>query len=345
MLLLMVSATVRSPALAQTRPMTGAAVPEYASLDRCVLEFMDQIDCTAATAAVSRDGKLLYSRGYGWRDAHSKKPTTPDTLMRIAGITYNITAAAVRKLVREGKLALDTKAFQYLNLKPPRDANPDPRLEQITVGELLENRGGWDASTAFDPFTRLHDIQKSLRLSRRPRPVDVVRFMLREPLQFDPGSRMARSNFGYCVLGRLIEKASGKPYGVYIAEELFRPLGVDDVKLARNVARDPREVWYPVKEVPIEAMDSFAGLIASAPSLCKFLDAYWATGQPRRPGNDLQFTYVGAIAGSTAIIRQRSDGYNVAILFNNRRGDPTQEQDGRALEHSLDEAIDGFVSK
>ncbi len=108
--------------------------------------------------------------------------------MRIAGLTQPITAAAVKKLIRDGKLTLDTQAFPYLKLKPPHGSNPDPRLIQITVRHLLDHKAGWDAAAAFDPFTRLHVIQQSLHLSRRPRPIDIVRYMLGEPLQFDPGA-------------------------------------------------------------------------------------------------------------------------------------------------------------
>ena len=337
--LLAVSLTLGRPGLAQTRPLTGSAVPEYASLDQSVLAFMDRIECQAATAAVSRNGKLVYSRGFGWCDAHAKKPTSPDSLMRIAGLTQPITAAAVKKLIREGKLALDTKAFKFLNLKPPHGSNPDPRLDQITIGQLLENKAGWDADSTFDPFTRLRDIEKHLRLARRPRPADVVRYMLGEPLQFDPGQRRATSNFGYCVLGRVIEKAAKKSYGTYIAEDIFRPLGVDDVKLARSLPSDPREVWYPVKDVPVQVMDSFGGLVASAPALCKFLEAYWVDGEPRQPGQDLHWTFFGNLAGTTAIVRQRPDGYNIAILCNGRRQESVEEDD-RALERLVDDSMD-----
>lgn len=342
--LLAVPLALARPSVAQTRPLTGFAGPEYASLDQAVLEFLDRIDGPAAVAAISRQGKLVYSRGFGWSDAHQKKPTSPDSLMRIGGFTEPITAAAVKKLIREGKLTRETKAFKLLNLKPPHGANPDPRLDQITIGQLLEHKGGWDADSTFDPFTRLRDIEKHLRLSRRPRPVDVVRYMLAEPLQFDPGQRTASSNFGYCVLGRVIEKAAGKSYGTDIAEDVFRPLGVDDAKLARSLPRDPREVWYPVKDVPVDAMDSFAGLVASAPALCKFLEAYWVNGEPRRPGEDLHWTFFGNIVGTTAIIRQRSDGYNIAILCNSRRKEAISEEDDRALERQVDEAMDKIAA-
>ena len=328
--------------MAQTPPLTGKAAPEYAAFDQAVLAFMNRIDCRAATAAVSRNGKLLYSRGYGWSDAYKKKPTAPDCLMRIAGLTQPITAAAVKKLIQEGKLTLDTKVFKLLKFKPPRGSNPDPRLDQITVGHLLAHKGGWDAKAAFDPFTRLREIEKRLRLGRRPRPVDVVRYMLAEPLQFEPGARSVYSNFGNCVLGRVIEKVSGKSYGAYVAEDLFKPLKIVDVKPARNLPgqRDPREVWNPVKDVPVEVMDSCAGLIASAPALCEFLERYWVSGDPRQAGDDRQWTYFGNIAGTTAIVRQRADGYNIAVLCNGRRDESSEEEDDNLLDRLVEEAVD-----
>jgi N-acyl-D-amino-acid deacylase len=325
--------------------LTGTAVAEYAPLDHAVLEFMDRIDCQAATVAISRNGKLLYSRGFGWSDAHKNKPTAPDAIMRIAGLSQAITAAAIKKLIREGKLSFETQAFPLLNLKPPHGANPDPRLSQITVGQLLENKGGWDAASSFDPFSRLRDIQKSLHLAHRPHPLDVVRYMLGEPLQFDPGQRTAASNIGFSVLGRIIEKVSGKSYAAYIAEDIFRPLGVDDVKLARTILRerDPREVSYPVKDVVVEVTDSYGGLVASAPSLCKFLDAYWANGDPRQPGEDLQWAFFGNFEGTTACIRQRPDGTNITVLCNGGRK-PSFEPDDRALERLVNEAMDKIAA-
>ena len=340
--LIAVAFFVGRPCLAQTPPLTGNAAPEYAAFDEVVLAFMKRIDCRAATAAVSRKGRLVYSRGYGWSDAHKTKPTAPDSLLRIAGLTQPITAAAVKKLIQEEKLTLDTKAFELLKLKPPRGSNPDPRLGQITVGHLLAYKGGWDAKLAFDPFTRLREIEKRLRLGHRPRPADVVRYMLAEPLQFDPGSRVVYSNFGYCVLGRVIEKTSGKSYGAYIVEDLLKPLNIVDVKLARNLVRerDPREVWYPVKDVPVEAMDSCAGLVASAPALCEFLERYWVSGDPRQAGEDRQWKFFGNIASTTAIVRQRADGYNIAVLCNGRRDESSEDEDDNLLDRLVNEAID-----
>jgi CubicO group peptidase (beta-lactamase class C family) len=333
------------PCLAQP-PLTGQALPEYAAFDQVVLDFMKRIDCQAATAAVSRNGKLLYSRGYGWSDAKKQKPTAPDALLRIAAITQPVTAAAVRQLIREGKLTLDTKAFELLKLKPPRGAALDPRLNQITIAELLDSKGGWDSQLAFDPFMRLHEIERHLRLGHRPRPVDVVRYMLAEPLQFDPGTRATYSNFGYCVLGRVIEKASGKPYGTYLKDELLKPLQIADIKPARNAPqeRDRREVWYPAKDVPVESMDSCAGLVASAPALCAFFDRFWASGEPRQLVQDRQWKIFGNLTGTSAVVRQRADAYNMAVLCNGRRSQSAADEDDEWLDQKLNEAIDKIAS-
>jgi CubicO group peptidase (beta-lactamase class C family) len=320
---------------------TGTPIRAYAPLDKAVLDFMDRYDCRSATAAVSRGGKLLFSRGYGWHDAVEKKRTLPEDLLRIGGVSQPVTAAAVRKLIRDGKFSLDTKPFKYLALKPLRFANPDPRIYDITVGELLQHRGGW-GDESFDPFAHMDSVEKVLKVTRRPRPLEIVRFMMTEPLQFDPGTQTSFSNIGYCILGRMIEKATGKSYGNYLTENFLRSLGINDIRPARHFAdqRDVREVWYPVRGVPIETMDSFGGLIASAPALCKFLEAYWADGEPRQPGDDKEWTYYGNVVGSTALVRQRTDGYNIAIIFAVRSTKPLPDSYSRTLTQQIDELID-----
>jgi N-acyl-D-amino-acid deacylase len=339
--LFLVTVAVCCISVASEPPITGTAVPEFEPLDEALLEFGKLIGAQAITVAVSKDRELLYSRGYGWRDANKKQPTQPDTLMRIASVTKPITAVAVRQIIRQGKLTLDTKAFELLKLSPPPDSKPDPRLAEITVAHLLDHKGGWDRDESFDPMFRIHRVERTLRLRRSAKPADVIRYMLGQPLEFDPGARYAYSNFGYCVLGRVMEKATGKPYFEYIRDDLCKPLGIADIKLARNAprARDPREVWYPTRDVNVEVMDAHGGLIASAPALATFLDYHWCSGEPRRAGQRGAWVFFGTLSGTTAMVRQRSDGHNIAVLYNNRRED-TYEQDDTQLQSLVDDAID-----
>ncbi len=334
------------PALAQPaasdRPLTGTAVARFQPLDEAVLRFMDTVQAQAAAVAVSRDGKLLHTRGYGWRDAGRNTPTPPDTLMRIASVSKPITAAEIKKLIRAKKLNADTRVFPLLGIKPYNGKEGDRRLGTITVGQLLEHRGGWDREKSYDPMFRTGAIATALGLKRPVTPVNVIEYMLAQPLQFAPGERSAYSNFGYCVLGRVIEHVTGKSYKEAIEQDIFRPLEIRDIKLGRSAAqvRDPREVWYPVgdKVFSVEVMDAHGGLIASAPALCRFLDAYWINGEPRRGGTG-NWTFFGSLPGTTSMVRQRPDGFNVAVLLNNRRNDKINA-DLSVLSRSVDAALD-----
>ncbi|MEK6259255.1 MAG: serine hydrolase domain-containing protein [Planctomycetota bacterium] len=330
--------------LAEIRPMSGKIVPGFEPIDKAVQEFMEKIGCQAATVAVSRDGQTVYSRGYGWSDQARKKPTPPDALMRIASVTKPITAAAVKNAIRAQQLSLDTKVFELIAAKISGGKTADPRFKRITVGQLLEHKGGWDAGASFDPMFRTKQIEQELRLRGPATPENVIKYMLNQPLQFTPGEKTVYSNFGYCILGRVLEKAMKKPYADCIQETICKPLGINDIRLGHGalIWRDPREVWYPVAEnaVPIDVMDAPAGLIASAPALCQFLEAYWIGGDPRlqgqRGGN---WTFFGSLPGTTALVRQREDGFSVAVLLNGRR-DKHFKEDDPLLKQAIDEAIE-----
>jgi CubicO group peptidase (beta-lactamase class C family) len=340
---------VAASAAAEDRPTSGTRVPGYDPVDQAVLKFMDQVDATAATVAVSRDGRTVYSRGFGWRDQDKKVPVPADALMRIGSATKPITRATVLAAVRGKRLGLDTKAFDLIGAKRPDGKDLDPDLRQITVGHLLDHKGGWDREATFDPVFRPDEIAKELGLTGPPGPADVIAYMLSRPLQFPPGTKEAYSNFGYVVLGRVLEAAAKKPYGEYVEHTIFKPLGVKDVKPGRTAVadRDPREVWYPVPkdiDFSLEVMDSAGGLIASAPALARFMRTYWLTGEPRKASEREDWTVFGSLPGTTVLARQRLDGTDVAVLLNNRR-EKEYHADNKALEKAIDEAIDATRKK
>jgi CubicO group peptidase (beta-lactamase class C family) len=330
-------------------PMTGTAVPEFAPLEEAVIDYGYIIKCTAAVAAVSKDGELVYSRGFGWRDTQKKKPVQPDTLMRASYPSRAITAAAARTLVRDGKIALDTKVFDYLKIAPPADAQQDPRLAKITIGNLIDDSGGWNENEALDVFNHIHEVETAFQLPRPAKHTDIIRYMLGKPLQFDPGYQRVQSRFGYCLLGRVIEKASGKSYGAYVDEAICKPLEITDIKLGRNLPhdRDPREVAYSGLDVNVEILDSSGGFIASAPALCTFMDHFWLSGEPRYAGQTGDGGYSGMFFSTTACLRQRRDGYNVAILYNGMRPETAKNpkyelvaQDLAQLRNMVNSALD-----
>ena len=324
-------------------PISGGPVHGFASLERVVLAHMRTIAAPAATVAVGRGDALVYARGFGWADRARIRPVEPDALMRIASVSKPITAAAARQLIDEGRLRADELVLARLAF----DEGPsDLRWTRVRVRHLIDHRGGWDARQSVDPMFRVDAIARRLHLERPPRADDIVRYMLREPLQFEPGSRRVYSNFGYCVLGRVIERAAGTRYIDYVRDKLLGPYGIEDVLLG-NVGegtRVAREVDYPNGASAFNTVtgDSAGGLIASAPALARFLQHYWLGGAPRKPGTRGSWTFFGSLPGTSAMVRQLPSGVNYAVLMNARREGshkPDQERLARRMDAAVERAL------
>jgi N-acyl-D-amino-acid deacylase len=258
--------------------------------------FVREHGVPGASLAIAKDGKLVYARGFGWADPAQKVPVRPDAQFRIASISKPITAVVIMQLVEAGKLALDAPAFALLGHQATlQDESCDPRLSQITIQQLLQHRAGWDRQASFDPMFIPQRVRKRFDLAGPPSTQEIIRFMLEQPLDFDPGTRYAYSNFGYCVLGRVIEKVTGMSYAEAVKGLLLEPLQLSSLELGGSLPEDrrPREVWYqdrtqrtrravqaPDRELPIayshdqEVLDAHGGWIANASDLALFAAAF-----------------------------------------------------------------------
>lgn len=288
-------------------PVTGTPVPELASFDSTVLGLMAKWQIPGGSLAVVKDGRLVLAHGYGWASRENRQPVQPDSLFRIASLSKSLTSAAILKLVEEGQLRLDDKAFDLLgDLQPRPGASINPALRTITIRNLLQHSGGWDRDQSFDPMFRSRDIAAAMGVRPPANAETIIRYMLDQPLQFTPGTRYAYSNFGYCVLGRIIERKTGQRYEDFVRDQILSPAGVTSMRLGHTklTQRAPGEVRYygfpkmslapsvfptgPAK-VPwpyggfyIEAMDSHGGWLASAPDLARFIGALDASShQPQ----------------------------------------------------------------
>ena len=204
-------------------PLSGTPVPELTALDEIMAGLLSDHEVPGASLAVSKDGRLIYARGFGWADSEHKEPVQPDSRFRIASISKPITAVAIFQLIEQGKLRLDDRVLDLLKLQPTETG--DPRLATVTVRQCLEHTGGWDRDNSFDPMFRSVLIARTLKQEPPAKPQDVIQYMLGIPLDFAPGERFAYSNFGYCLLGRVIEAVAGKPYDEHVRAALFGPSG------------------------------------------------------------------------------------------------------------------------
>jgi N-acyl-D-amino-acid deacylase len=265
-----------------------ASIPSF---DQAMEDQLRANGIAGGSLAVVQGGRLVHAKGYGMADVDAKTPVSADSLFRIASISKPITAVAVLRLVQDGKLDLDAKAFELLGVTPEK---ADARLKDITIRQLLQHTGGWDRDKSGDPMFRPFDIAAEAGVASPPGPASIIRFVASRPLDFDPGARSAYSNFGYCVLGRVIEKVGGEPYEDFVKKTVLAPMGITRMKLGKSLLKDRAEGevrYYPVdgkqarpvfesvkdKEVPwpyggfyLEAMDAHGGWLASAVDLVRF---------------------------------------------------------------------------
>lgn len=277
--------------------ISGQPVEGLEALDTMLLEFVKQHRVPGASFAVARKGKVVYARGFGFANIARKQMVSPTTRFRIASLAKPITAAAILTLVRDGKLVLDARFVDTLG--PIERPELDAQVSTVTIEQLLRHRGGWDRAISFDPMFRAILIGKSFGDQGPANIAQTVEYMLRQPLDFKPGERFAYSNFGYCLLGRVIEACSKQSYEHYVQQAVFEPLGVSSTQLAQSVSTADSETTYYThetdlvdgvapgvvgKKVPrqyggwiVENMDAHGGWIATAEDLVRFAAAFDAS--------------------------------------------------------------------
>jgi CubicO group peptidase (beta-lactamase class C family) len=169
-----------------------------------------------------REGRPVYMRGYGLANLELNVPATPATVYEIGSITKQFTATAVMMLVEEGKIGLDDPISKYL------DGLPDS-WSGVTVRHLLTHTSG------IKSYTNLPSFLPNLRKDYKPEEIPQLSYEI--PLEFEPGDRFAYNNTGYFLLGMILEKVSGKPYGELLRDRIFSPLG-----MASTRVNNPRDV-------------------------------------------------------------------------------------------------------
>jgi CubicO group peptidase (beta-lactamase class C family) len=277
-------------------PVSGVPVPELAAFDQVMTRLMAKWEIPGGQLAIAKDGRLVFNHAYGYGDVEQAQPVQTDSLFRIASVTKPFTGVAILKLIQDGKLTLDDKAFRVLGaLQPPAGAEVDPRLYDITIQNLLQHTGGWDGSTGVEPMAPPFSLMaaQSLGVPNPPSCESIIRWMMGVPLDFTPGTRYAYSNFGYCVLGRVIEAVSGMSYEAYVKTQVLAPLGITDMRIAGTLLSERAlgEVKYypPPGAVPfvsvypgegfvslpygayyLRGMEAHGGWIATAADLVRF---------------------------------------------------------------------------
>ena len=187
---------------------SAAAQDPTPKFDEYLSELVKQKRFTGSVL-VARDGKVVFSKGYGFANAEFEIPNTPQTKFRLGSVTKQFTAAAVLLLQERGKLSVQDPICKYIE-------NCPAAWSEITIHHLLSHTGGIPNFTSFPDY-----------LPKMMMPVTTQEMIARfkdKPLDFKPGEKWAYSNSGYFLLGHIIEKAAAEAYESFLQKNIFEPL-------------------------------------------------------------------------------------------------------------------------
>jgi len=215
-------------------PPNPEEISKTKAIDDLVYRFMSQSSVPGATLAIAKDGQLVYAKAYGFADEESGDRMKVETRSRISSISKTITSIAVMKLIENDLLDLDDKIFGDDGILKNDFGNQRPYkqfITDLTVKHCLSHHvGGW-GNASNDPTMLRNELNASDLLSYI---IDNIR------LDSKPGLSYAYSNVGFLILGRVIEKITGKTYEQYVKETILSPIGINNMEIGGSTFEDKK---------------------------------------------------------------------------------------------------------
>ncbi len=345
------------PGVAPTEPTAQGGTP-IAAFDQKIAEFLTFLAVPGASVAVAKDGRVVYARAYGTADVTTGEPMRVEHHFRIASISKVLTGATVQRLITAGTLKLDQRVWPLLDGRLPLPAGADARARSITVRQLLGHTSGIPAGP--DPF--FDDAVEVLDSFGSAGPTSceaAARWTMARPLSWDPGTYYSYANVNFCLLGLVIEQATGKPWQQVVRELVQLPRGVTDMYIGRTYERQPLDVahvtpaptakgggWFMESigaagawmGTPVDVVRMIDGLDADKPGFDLLTETQLAQMRSRPStdrGDDLTwyglallnyrrgsaFGHTGALEGSRTMTVHESNGITWSIMLNGKISD------------------------
>jgi CubicO group peptidase (beta-lactamase class C family) len=211
--------TLLAGALALALLATAAEARSFDAIRRSIEAEMEASGVPSLALAVLFNGEIVWEAGFGWADTEHEIPATPRTPFSLASVSKPITTTAVMILVERGQVELDRPVEEYLGGVRLATRGGDPR--EATVRRVASHTSGLPLHHRFffatEPRPPLEETLGRYAFLARP-----------------PGSAQVYSNLGYRILDHLVETVSGEPFGRFLEEEVFAPLGMEDAALVSS---------------------------------------------------------------------------------------------------------------
>lgn len=243
------------------------AGPTPEAVDAYLADLREASGVPGLSAVVTHGDRVVHAAGYGHDSTGA--PVTAQTPMRIASVSKSFTAMAVLILAEDGAIDLDAPVTRQL----PELELADPRVDEITVRQLLDQTSGFSDTTV--------DVADLAEATSR---TDYVARLHDDALATDPGTAYHYCNVNFDVAARLVEVASGQAFGDFLAERVFQPLGMTGTATRDDVVR-PADgytslfgTWLPRQEPAWFDDTGSAGVITTADDLGRWLIAQTGNG-------------------------------------------------------------------
>lgn len=246
---------------------------------------MKKYDIPATSVAIVKNGKLVYAKGFGYGNKEKKEIASATSLYRIASVSKPITSVAIFKLIEDTNLTLEKKVFGSGRVLGTTYGKKSygTREKQIRIRHLLEHRAGgnsWDNNTDPNPGNGPEDTWSAPMFQNRDfSKKKLIGWVLDSRNPSDKVNTVtAYSNFGFSLLGRVIEKKSGMSYEAYVRNKVLKPCGIKNMYIGsskKDGRRYKEVVYYGDKNtnpyrLQMSRMDSHGGWIASVVDLMRF---------------------------------------------------------------------------
>jgi CubicO group peptidase (beta-lactamase class C family) len=283
------------------KAQTGVYSPLLANFDVAMSNLLNDFDIPGGQLAITYQGRLVYSRGFGFADESTSAAVCPNSIFRMASLSKQITAITIMHLYEQGRVGLNDLVFGPNGIlpEPIYQTILDTRVYNIKVKHLLSHQGGWDRDISGDPEHNSYAIALAMSVPPPANNETIIQYTLsQQMLDFTPGSSAAYSNLGFNILGEVIEKITSQDYETYVRDTILAPLGITDMHSAKSllVNKYPNEVnYYDYPGAPLvpsvfnnnilgqmqyggskchmEVRAAGGGWVASAQDLCKLLCA------------------------------------------------------------------------
>lgn len=209
---LLFAALLAPCAQAETSPAPDAIA--LAELDGYALA-LTEAELFSGVVLVAHQGNVVFEKAYGLRDENTEDANTTGTRFNLASAGKMFTAVAILQQVAQNKLSLDSTVGEVLRDYPNRDF-----AQQVTVRQLLTHSAGAGDIALFD-------VENADNRQRVKTVSDMLALHSTRAPEFRPGSQQTYGNFGYVVLGRMVEVLSGEDYESYVQDHIFKPAGMN----------------------------------------------------------------------------------------------------------------------